>query len=224
MTFHEYPDRDMLMLRLADHLAGELRQALSIHDRITFAVAGGTTPGPVYEILSDVDLDWERVDVMLTDERWVPETSDRSNTSLLRTTLLRGKAAQANLVPLFSGDATPEDGLAGLSARVEAAMPISVLLLGMGTDMHTASLFPGADNLNAALAPNAPGLMAMRAPGAPELRITLTAPVLQSADQIHILIVGDEKRRAVETARAALSTQAAPVRVVLDSAEIHWAP
>jgi 6-phosphogluconolactonase len=101
-------------------------------------------------------------------------------------------------------------------------LPISVLLLGMGADMHTASLFPGADLLTQALAADAPPLMALRAEAAGEPRVTLTAPVLQAAETIHILITGAEKRVAIERARD-LPPEQAPIRAVLDHATIHWA-
>jgi 6-phosphogluconolactonase len=110
------------------------------------------------------------VQVLLNDERWVPEDSPRSNTRLLRERLLVGRAA-ANLVALHLDAPEPEDRWTGIAPH----LPISVLLLGMGADMHTASLFPGADRLEEALAPGAPAVMALRAPGAPEPRITLTA-------------------------------------------------
>ncbi|MCC5955258.1 MAG: 6-phosphogluconolactonase, partial [Natronohydrobacter sp.] len=114
------------------------------------------------------------------------------------------------------------DGLEGLSAGLEPHLPISVLLLGMGEDMHTASLFPGADNLEAALQRNAPPLMTMRAEAAGEPRITLTAPVLQAALRVHVLITGAAKRAALERA-AKLSPREAPIACVLDQAQVHWA-
>ena len=86
--------------------------------------------------------------------------------------------------------------------RVAAALPIDVLVLGMGADMHTASLFPGAPELPAALAADAPALVAIHPPGQPEARLTLTAPVLRGASVIHILITGPDKLAALETALA----------------------
>lgn len=112
--------------------------------------------------------------------------------------------------------------LEALADGLRPHLPISVLLLGMGTDMHTASLFPGADRLEEALAPTAPILLPMRAEAAGEPRITLTAPVLRGAFNIHILITGAEKRAALERAMT-LSPMEAPVRAVLDNATVHWA-
>ena len=222
MDFHEYPDRDMLMLRLAQRVASELGETLRAEGRATLSIPGGTTPGPIFDVLSGVDLDWDRVSVVLNDERWVPEDHARSNTALVRKRLLTGRAAGATLIPLRTDARTPEDALDALSDGLRPHLPISVLVLGMGADMHTASLFPGADRLAEALAPTAPPVMALRAEAAGEPRITLTAPVLRAALRIHVLITGDEKRSAIERA-ARLSPDIAPIACVLDQAMVHWA-
>ncbi|MEL7105307.1 MAG: 6-phosphogluconolactonase [Pseudomonadota bacterium] len=222
MNIVDYADRDMLMIDLANTLAGDLKTALTNHDRVSLAVPGGTTPAPMFDYLSGADIDWARVTVMLTDERWVPEDSDRSNTGLIRRHLLTGPAAAADFVPFYGGTDTPEGSLSTVAQAVTPLLPISVMVLGMGTDMHTASIFPGADRLADALAPDAPPLMAMRAPGAAEPRITLTAPVLQGAMAVHLLITGAEKRAALERA-AHLAPAEAPVALILKHATIHWA-
>ena len=222
MDLHIYPDREMMMLRVAQRIASELGETLRAEGRATLCVPGGTTPGPVFDTLSGVDLDWSRVAVLLNDERWVPEGHARSNTTLLRQRLLTGRAAAATYVPLYAPTATPEEALDALSDGVRPHLPISVLLLGMGADMHTASLFPGADHLTAALAPDAPPVMALRAEAAGEPRITLTAPVLRSALRIHVLITGAEKRASLEQATR-LPVEQAPIGCVLDQAMVHWA-
>ncbi len=222
MNLQTYPDRELMMLSVADKIAGQLGDFLRRDGRATLSVPGGTTPGPIFDTLSGVDLDWANVAVILNDERWVPETSDRSNTRLVRQRLLRNRAAKANLVPLYAEAEAPEAVLDALSDGILPHLPISVLLLGMGADMHTASLFPGADRLEEALSNSAPPLMALRAEAAGEPRITLTAPVLKAAFNIHILITGQDKRDALERAQS-LPVNEAPVRAVLDNATVHWA-
>ena len=210
------------MLDVAGKIAAQLSEELSMYGRASLSVPGGTTPGPIFDILSGVNLDWGNVAVMLNDERWVGEDGPRSNTRLVKERLLVDKAAAATLIPLYREASEPELMLATLSEGIAPHLPLTVLLLGMGADMHTASLFPGADLLAEALAPNAPILLALRADAAGEPRITLTAPVLTEAKNIHILITGAHKRAAVEAA-ANLPVLEAPVRVVLDNATVHWA-
>ena len=176
----------------------------------------------VFDTLSGSDLDWGRVTVFLGDERWVDGEHKRSNSRLLRRHLLQDKAAAARYIDLYTGDPQPDDATGALAEAIAPHLPITVALLGMGNDMHTASLFPGADHLEAALASDAPPVMAIRAEGAEEPRITLTRPVLADAINIHLLIMGPEKREALERAQK-LSPQEAPIRAFLDNAIVHWA-
>lgn len=222
MKFIEYPDRDLMMIDLADRLSSELKNTLLTQERATLCVPGGTTPGPAFESLSAAKLDWSRVTVLLGDERWVPQDHPRSNTRLLRKRLLVNQAASARLQSLHMDAPTPEEALEALNAQVSGVLPITVLLLGMGGDMHTASLFPGADRLEEALAEDAPAVMALRAEAASEPRMTLSARALRSALSTHILITGPEKRAALERARH-LSPREAPVKAVLKDATVHWA-
>lgn len=223
MKFVEYPDSELMMFDLADLLASELAAALRHNDRASLCVPGGTTPGPVFDVLSGVRLDWDRVTVFLNDERWVPDSHERSNARLLKERLLTGRAAAATFLPLYAEAPQPEDAVEALAKAIEPCLPIDVLLLGMGADMHTASLFPGADRLAEALAPDAPILIPMRAPGAAEPRMTLSARVLADAMACHIVITGAEKRAALEQAEN-LPPEEAPIAAVLDNATVHWAP
>ena len=223
MQMIEYADRETLIEKITDHLAQDLTTALQMRSRATFVVPGGTTPGPIFDLLCRKGLDWARVDVMLSDERWLPEDDPRSNTRLLRQRLLVNRAAASGYLPLYAAYEHPEQGLPGLAAKLEPHLPIAVMLLGMGADMHTASLFPGADKLKQALAADAPALVPMRAPGAPEARITLSARVLDASEYKHIVIMGGEKRAALEQAQTLTST-AAPVCAILYDTKVHWAP
>jgi 6-phosphogluconolactonase len=218
----EYPDRELLAMDLANQISSELRSQLASHERVSMAVPGGTSPGPVFDALCGVDLDWARVSVMLTDERWVPEDSPRSNTALVRRRLLVERAEAARLLPLYRAGAEADSAVPILATAIERELPLGVALLGMGTDGHTASLFPGADRLAEALSPSAPVLLPVRAPGAPELRVTLSARVLDGALSKHVLIFGDDKLATLEAARGQ-SREEAPINAILDGATVHWA-
>jgi 6-phosphogluconolactonase len=215
-----YPDRDTLMRSLAELVADQLRAAHATKQHATLAVPGGTTPAPFLTALGEADLAWEDITVMPTDERLVAESSSRSNARLIRETLMIGPAAAAHFVHLH------EPILGDRVARVAAALPLDVLVLGMGGDMHTASLFPGAPELAAALAEDAPALMTIHPPEQPEGRVTLTGPVIQAADVIHVLITGPEKLAALESALVVDSNLMAPIRVALTAAcpvTVHYA-
>ncbi|RMH52807.1 MAG: 6-phosphogluconolactonase [Alphaproteobacteria bacterium] len=222
----DWPDREALHEGLAREVAARLAGALERRGAASLAVPGGTTPAPFLERLGQARLDWGRITVMPTDERIVTPGSERDNGAMIRRSLMRGPAAAARFLP-FLGPmmvARPEHALPALVQEVDAALPLDVCVLGMGSDGHIASLFPGADRLDAALAPDAPPVMLLRAPGAPEPRLTLTAPVLRGAGALFVLITGADKRAALERARAPGPVGAAPVRLVLDRARVDWAP
>lgn len=219
MILVDYPDRDLMFADLASKMAGEIKAALKQNELVSVAVPGGTTPGPVFDKLSEVDLDWSRVRILLSDERRVPADHERSNERLLRERLLVNRAADATFVRLV-----PEgEDMAPVEQALAPLLPLDVLLLGMGGDMHTASLFPGSAHLTAALDPQAPPVMMVDASEGLEPRITLTAPALSGASAIHVVITGDEKRAALDKAQK-LPPQDAPIALVLRKAVIHWAP
>jgi 6-phosphogluconolactonase len=218
----EYADREILGMDVANVLATDLMAHLTGYEFASFAVPGGTSPGPIFDMLCAVDLDWSRVRVFPTDERWVPQEHERSNGRLICDRLLRGRAASATFLPLYAPVGAPEDVLADIEAMLTPELPISVLMLGMGADMHTASLFPGAEGLQAALAPNAPVLAALRPDDMPERRVSLTARVLDGALAKHLVIYGSQKRTALERALS-LPPELAPINAVLGQTTVHWA-
>ena len=222
MKIVEYSDRDMLALDMANVLASDLEMHLLHHDYASFAVPGGTTPGPIFDVLCAASLDWDRVRVFPTDERWVPQEHERSNGRLICDRLLNGRAAAATFLPLYAPVGAPEDVLGDIEVMLTPELPISVLMLGMGADMHTASLFPGAEGLAQALDPRAPVLTALRPNDMPERRVSLTARVLNGALAKHLVIYGAPKRAALERALS-LPPEQAPINAVLDATTVHWA-
>ncbi|MEX0278789.1 MAG: 6-phosphogluconolactonase [Ruegeria sp.] len=222
MKIQEYADRDMLAIAVANVLAGEIEAALLHDEKIALAVPGGTTPGPVFDSLCAADLEWDRVRVLPTDERCVSSEDDRSNEKLIRQRLLTNRASVAEYVPLYVPGQAPEAALAEVETLIAPVLPLSVLVLGMGEDMHTASLFPGMDGLDAALDSNAPTLAVARTEVQPEPRITLTAPVLDGALSKHLIIFGAAKRDALDRAMS-LPPEEAPIAAVLSGMTVHWA-
>ena len=208
--------REALAETLARDVADELGRAIEAKGRATLAVSGGTTPKLFFEKLSKIDIPWSRVSVTLVDERQVPETSERSNARLVRTHLLRNKAAAASFIPLAGN---PD------AARVAA---FDVAVLGMGSDGHTASFFPGGDRLSEALdAESGKRLIEMTAPGAGEPRLTFTLPVLEQAGRLALHIEGAEKRQVLKRALEEGPEEDMPVRAVLRSATpvtLYWCP
>ena len=221
MKIKEYPDREILAMGLADVLASELKNCLLVHPWASFVVPGGTTPGPIFDSLCAAALDWDRVHVMLSDERWVPEDHDRSNAKLLKDRLFVDRAAAATFIPFHTPGETPESAAPILSEKLAGELPISLLLLGMGADMHTASLFPGADGLAAMMADDAPLVVPVSVAGQ-EPRISFSGPALAGAMAKHLVIYGHEKRRALETAQS-LPPVEAPINAVMDGLTVHWA-
>lgn len=208
MQFLAFPDREAAVSAVADRIADALAAALKTGPA-SLALPGGTTPAPVMEALSRMDLDWSRVTVLPGDERLVPVDHPRSNAGLIRRHLLQGPAAAAKL-RLLQADADLGD-----------ILPLTVNLVGMGEDAHIASLFPDTQGLEIALSGHAPPVMRMRAPDGEE-RLSLTAPVLKGAALNLIFITGRIKKDVIEAA-AKKPAQTAPVALLLDAASIYWA-
>ena len=224
MHFSKYPNSADMMQSLSVELVTDLMGALTENGKATLAVPGGSTPGPLFDLLSLADFDWANVTIMLTDERWVSTDSPRSNTALIRNRLLVNAAASANYVALYKDGFEPEAGAVALSKQVEPHLPIDVILLGMGADMHTASLFPGAAELFWAQSAEAAAVVSMvPVAGDLEPRVTLSANVLEAAIRTHVLILGDEKKAALMVAETAAPSEA-PIAQFLPNAKVHWSP
>ncbi|MEB3348749.1 MAG: 6-phosphogluconolactonase [Cyanobacteriota bacterium] len=184
--------------RCAETIAARLDLALDQRDRAQIALAGGETPRATYERLGGERLPWDRVDVLLGDERWVPVDDPASNARMIGATLLQGKAGcQARFHPVPTHLPTPEQGAEAYGELLEKLCPgspprLDVVLLGLGDDGHTASLFPGT----AACGVADRWVTVGEGKGLP--RITCTAPLLSAARQVLFLVSGAGKRQALQ--------------------------
>jgi 6-phosphogluconolactonase len=225
-AFVEYVDSAALAEGLASQVANDLRSTLEKKNRATLAVPGGSTPGPFLAALAAEELDWRRIAVCPTDERWAPPDDERSNERMIRKALLDNGAAP-DFLPYWRESLNPVEAVPVVAEAFAPYLPLDVCVIGMGTDMHCASLFPGGDGLAAAMDPKGTAVMAaIAAPGAPEPRITLTAARLTEAGKLYLLIIGPEKRAALTGAKKEADALKAPVGAVLrraNKAQTHWA-
>ncbi len=198
--FVEFADRPALQKAAADWIAARLADAISRRGSAVFMAAGGRTPGPIYAQLAQTPLDWSRVTIGLTDERWVDEDHPASNSAMLRAALLRGGAAKARYIPMKSPGGDAFGAVEELGELYLDAGLSDVMLLGMGPDAHTLSWFAGARGYSLAVDPLNPSAVAAieaiesDVTGPNRLRMTLTQPCVANARHVLLLITGADKR------------------------------
>ena len=213
-------------LALAEAVGAELRAGLKSRGAASLVVSGGRSPIPFFVALRGMDLEWSKVLITLADERWVPVTSEHSNEALVREHLLQDRAAFAKFMGLKTADDSPMRGISEINEKIaNLARPFDVVVLGMGTDGHTASLFPGMPALTAMLNPRwALHAATATAPTVPKERVTLTLRALLDTRHIFLPIAGAAKREVYEQARggdkeypvsAVLCQRYAPVHVLI---------
>jgi len=228
--FLEFLDSKQLVEALAKRVAELLAAGVAGRGRATLAVSGGSTPVPLFQRLAEMELEWDKVTIFLVDERWVDVTSPDSNENLVRRHLLQQKAAAARFVGMKNEAATAGGGEAACEQRLnEIHHPYDCLILGMGNDGHTASLFPGAANLAAAVTlDSGRSCMAIRPPAAPHERMTLTLPAILASRQLILHLQGDEKKKVLARAQEEGAAEAMPIRYILRQKTtpmaVYWSP
>ncbi|MEO7252333.1 MAG: 6-phosphogluconolactonase [Arenimonas sp.] len=227
--FRPYNDAAQWTAGAVAEIVAGLQASLQRTRRARLLLSGGSTPAPIYRALSGQPLEWANVEIALVDERWLPVHDADSNTQLIRDTLLVDRASAAQFQPmLLSGRSLAET----LAAAKQNFLPADVLVLGMGPDGHTASLFPKLQGLSAVIASTAPYLAvdasACAGAGPWAQRISLSPFGLSQATTRMLLIRGEHKRRLLERAMAGTDCAELPIRLVLSAPgpalHIHWCP
>ena len=216
-----FADNGSLLEALVMRIAGQLRSGIARRSVASLVLSGGRTPDALLRRLAAEELDWAQVKVTLTDERWVPADHADSNARLVHNSLLQGAAQAAEFIPLYEAGVDPYVAAEAVNSRLaELALPLDVVLLGMGDDGHTASWFAGAAELDRALqAPDEERCCALTPPVAAHSRMTLTLPVIVNTRLLLLYIVGPQKLQTLQRAMVDGPVAELPVRAVLHQRE-----
>ena len=229
-TVQRYADAETLSRELSAQIAMALSAAIDARGLASLIVPGGRSPVRLFENLRTQPLDWSRVCVALADERWVGPGDSASNERLVRDVLLQDHAAVARFHGLKNGAPTPDLGaVSAWETFARVPRPFDAVILGMGDDGHTASLFPGSPNLASALNRSAAaGCVGMWSPTAPQARLSLNLTALLDSRRVVVLISGEGKWRSYAAACAPGAVEDMPVRAVLRQThtpvDVMWSP
>jgi 6-phosphogluconolactonase len=224
-----FDSRAQLDLTLADKVSEILAHAIELKGKASIAVSGGSTPKGFFKELSNKDIDWKKVTVTLADERWVDINSDASNTRLVHENLLQNKASVANFFYLKQGELLSDEILTDLNvAANKTLLPLDVLILGMGEDGHTASLFPCSKQIKQALdCNNQYSLMKVEPTTAPHQRITFSFAALSQSKNTFLHLCGENKKQVLIEALSDDDVFQMPIRKFLQNdninTQIYWA-
>ncbi|WP_455807864.1 6-phosphogluconolactonase [Pseudomonas koreensis] len=226
LVAHDFDTAQQLADALAETVAERLKQAISENGLATLVVSGGRSPVAFFQRLAAQPLEWSKVVISLADERFVPTEHADSNAGLLHRHLLQGPVAKAKFLGLYSVASSVEEAAQAADQALAELPPIDVLILGMGDDGHTASLFPNSPNLSEALdLQGERRCLPMLAPSVPHQRLTLTRRLLASARSPILSVSGQAKLDTLRTALAGDDLAEMPVRAFLNpSIEIYWCP
>ena len=202
----------------SQRIADILKQAISERGKASLVVSGGSTPLPLFKALSVRAVDWSKVTITLADERWVENTDAASNE----------KASKANFIALKTAHQNAEDAVEQLTATFnKVGLPFDVVILGMGEDGHTASLFPCSAQIEAGLDVNSPAMLIATQPTtAPHQRMSFTLRALVSSANVFLHLTGQKKRDVLQDALENYTDLEKPIKAVCDktNVELMWAP
>ncbi len=226
LTEQKFESREAASVAAAARIAGLIGAQLERDEQATFVVSGGTTPAQCFNYLSGCTLEWHRVQVALSDERWVQSDHEDSNERLVRQTLIKDEASSVSMLSIYQDDLTVDERCDALQSQFPKA-GFACSMVGMGADGHFASLFPDGDSLDAGLnTHNRRFYIPIRTAGSPHPRVSMTLGALLRSDEILLLFFGEEKLAVYEKAGAGDKTY--PIAALLEQLDIpvtlYWAP
>jgi 6-phosphogluconolactonase len=232
-----FDDRDELIEALTTRCETQLMRSISDGGAASLFVSGGSTPAPLYQALSNREIDWSSVAVGLVDDRWVDADHEASNERLVREHLLCNKAKAAAFYPMKVKDCSAKEAAKSINEVYQSQLnwPGDVVILGMGPDGHTASLFPRAEGLEWGLNPDNPDVccaieaIPSAVTGAYTERLSLTLSALRNTKELVLLITGAEKLAVYQSAKEGQESVAdCPITALLTDSDVtvsvYWAP
>ena len=214
---HFFLEQKELIDTLSSKIIDNLQEAIQNKGSASLLVSGGSTPKPLFEKLSSFDIPWEKVKIALCDERWIDKNHKDSNEKLVRDSLLVNFAAKAQFISMYQEYLDIEDAQDVCSDIYEKELfPFDVLILGMGNDGHTASLFPNNIKLKEALETTKGFCICMKPDTAPYERMSLTKTAILSATNIYLHFEGVEKQNVYKKVLEGASSNDMPVSAILN--------
>jgi len=226
---NNFDNRAQLDEALAENVSQILQSAITLRGKASIAVSGGSTPKGFFKVLSNKAIDWKKVTITLADERWVDINVDASNTRLVHENLLQNKASAAKFFHLKQGEKLCEETLADLNlAAKNSLLPLDVVILGMGEDGHTASLFPCSEQISYGLdITNKNSLMKVEPKTAPHQRITFSFAALKQSKNVFLHLCGENKKQVLDKALSTNDIFEMPIRAFLQGdgidTQVYWA-
>jgi len=225
--FYSTNNSESLASDLCQSIGEILTEAIRKRGRASMAVSGGGTPTPLFKEFSLLSIDWAKVDLTLVDDRWVDAKNSDSNELLVRTHLIKNKATKVNFIPLKNDSKTAKEGQKISEEMLKnITLPFDVVVLGMGSDGHTASLFPCSEELPNAMDLNNSNYLISTSPKtAPYQRLSLTARVIIDAKNVFLHLNGSSKLHTLESAMEYKDSSKMPIYAFLENGlSIYWSP
>ena len=228
MELVKFDNTSVLDAALVENVVQALTTDLNLRGMATLVVSGGRTPKGFFQLLSQQALNWEKVTITLADERWVNADHEASNEKLVRENLIINSACKAQFLPLKNAAVTAAEGVKELHPKLLAEGRFSVVILGMGDDGHTASLFPGSTTLEAGLdMTSGDTCLSVQPLEAPHERMSMTLPRLLNSQKVILHLSGDNKLEVLNQVLNGDDIKELPVRAVLQQSrvpvQIFWA-
>jgi len=226
LTEYKFDSRDAASAAVAARMAGLVGAQLGRDAAAHFVVGGGTTPQRCFDYLSEYELDWDKIQVALSDERWVPNDHDDSNERLVRDSMLKDAASAGHILSVYQAGVSVDERAEELQTR-KPENGFACSMVGMGSDGHFASLFPDADCLSEGLQlDNARFYLPVRTSASPHPRISMTLSALLASDEVLLFFFGEEKLAVYDNAHTVDRTY--PITALLEQQQtpvsLYWAP